>query len=57
MDDESLNEFREFIDKFKKIKITEESIAPKTTQIFINKNKLNIESFQRLQTIEEVKTP
>jgi hypothetical protein len=57
MDDESLNEFRGFIDKFIKIKITEESIAPKTTQIFINKNKLNIDSPQRLQGIEEVKTP
>lgn len=57
MDDESLSEFREFIDKFIKIKITEESIAPKTTQIFINRNKLNIDSAQRLQGIEEVKTP
>ena len=57
MEDESLIEFREFIEKLEKAKIKEEFSRPKTNPIFINRNKLNIDSFLRLQQIEGSKTP
>lgn len=57
MEDESLIEFRELIEKFEKAKIKEEFSRPKTNPIFINRNQLNIDSFLRLQQIEGSKTP